>query len=317
MIELKALNKKYDARGIAGITNLSLSLHPGEVLAVMGPNGSGKTTLINMILGHLSPDSGDIKVDGEAVAFNRDDSAEGNVQKYLIASNRLNIPEEKKLQLARDFADIFEFTFQLRQDLSQLSAGQRQKVALAAALVNRPSLFLMDEPFTHLDPHTRRDILKALFKYIKEQEISVLWVTHDLDEALNFSDRILLLNFGKIEQLGSPSELLEKPRSLFIAQFLGYENFLAVKNGQTPWGKIDTDFADSILVIPDWALHISSHGTKAISRSLNLRGQRKRLCIDFLDKDFVMALPRSAPVPAPGTSLFIQATLEECFLLPL
>src|SRR5688572_19239769 len=122
MIRLTDVNKKYEGRGIAGINGVSLELKKGEVLALMGPNGSGKTSLINIISGKLSQDSGTVKVDGEAIVFSgMPETEDMNVQKYLIRINTHDIDDEKKLQLARDFADIFEFTFQLRQNLSQLS----------------------------------------------------------------------------------------------------------------------------------------------------------------------------------------------------
>ncbi|HLW56505.1 MAG TPA: ABC transporter ATP-binding protein, partial [Bacteriovoracaceae bacterium] len=222
MIKLQDINKLFDQRAIAGLHHISFQIKSGEVFALMGPNGSGKTTLINIISGKTKADSGIVTIDGELRLFEQREVEDQNVQKFLIASNKLEIDEDKKLQLARDFADIFEFTFQLRQNLSELSAGQRQKVLLASELINSPTLLLLDEPFTHLDPHTRKDILQALFEYIRRQDISVLWVTHDLEEATLFSDRIGLLNFGKLEQVGTPQEVIRKPRSLFAAKFLGY-----------------------------------------------------------------------------------------------
>src|SRR5690606_23364844 len=234
------VNKLFDQRAIAGLHRISFEIKSGEVFALMGPNGSGKTTLINIISGTTQADSGTVTIEGELRLFEQREVSDQNVQKFLIASNTLDIDEDKKLQLARDFADIFEFTFQLRQNLSELSAGQRQKVMLASELINSPSLLLLDEPFTHLDPHTRKDILSALFEYIRRQGISVLWVTHDLEEATLFADRIGLLNFGKMEQVGKPIDLVRTPRSLFTAKFLGYENFISVtsKDGKwsTPWG---------------------------------------------------------------------------------
>ncbi|HXH76395.1 MAG TPA: ABC transporter ATP-binding protein [Bacteriovoracaceae bacterium] len=324
MIELLNVSKKFDGRGIAGINGLTLTLPRGEILAVMGPNGSGKTTLINVIAGKIIPDSGIVKLDVPAYIFTGgSESQDMNVQKYLILKNTQNIDDEKKLQFARDFADIFEFTFQLKQDLSQLSAGQRQKVELAAILVNRPGLLLLDEPFTHLDPHTRKDILKSLFNYIRQQETSLLWVTHELDEALMFSDRLGLLNFGRFDQIDTPFNLVEKPRSLFSAQFLGYENFLAIKKNSegwvTPWGIIASPLKteEALLVIPDDAWIVGHSESNATVTSLTLKGYKKCFRALFEEKEFQVTLPRSKSMPTTGLTINLKADLAECFLIPL
>lgn len=305
MIELKAVHKKFDGRGIAGINGVSLELRKGEVLAIMGPNGSGKTTLINLIAGKLNPDKGIVKVDGEARIFHGIEECEDmNVQKFLIWRNKHEIDEDKKLQLARDFADIFEFTFQLRQNISQLSAGQRQKVALASELVNRPSLLLLDEPFTHLDPHTRKDILKSLFTFIRHQEMSVLWVTHDLDEALRLSDRIGVLNYGKFEQITGPFELMERPRNLFVAQFLGYENFL-------PYGEKE------ILVVPDNAWLFDTDGASATVMGHYLKRTSKAFCAKMDEREIQVTLPRTMVLPPIGSKISLKPDIANCFTIPL
>lgn len=305
MISLQNVHKKFDGRGIAGVRGVSLALHPGEVLAVMGPNGSGKTTLINLISGVHQPDSGAVQVDGNVRLFKGIEEAEDmNVQRYLIKQNSQSIDDDKKLQLARDFADIFEFTFQLRQNLSQLSAGQRQKVGLAAELVNRPALLLLDEPFTHLDPHTRKDILRSLFTYIRQQETSILWVTHDLDEAMRFSDRVGVLNFGVFEQLDHPSALLEAPRNLFVAQFLGFENFL-------PEGDKE------LLVVPDDAWTVDPNGLKGEVLEHSFKGTRRTCRVRLSDRDIVMSFSRSGPLPPVGARLGLNPDRSKCFTIPL
>src|SRR5262245_39902731 len=117
-------------------------------MGIMGPNGSGKTTLLNILAGKIEADAGSFQVDGEISFFPKAESyPEINVQKFLVRSVTLDIDEDKKIQLARDLADTFEFTFQLRQNLSELSSGQRQKVLLSKELINRPAVLLMDEPF--------------------------------------------------------------------------------------------------------------------------------------------------------------------------
>lgn len=320
MININAINKLFDQRAIAGLHNINFDIKSGEVFALMGPNGSGKTTLVNIISGKLAPDSGTVKLSGKLSLFETKEIEDQNVQKFLIQSNKLEISDEKKLQLARDFADIFEFTFQLRQNLSELSAGQRQKVMLASELINSPSLLLLDEPFTHLDPHTRKDILNALFEYIRRQEISVLWVTHDLEEATLFSDRIGLLNFGKLEQVGTPLELVRTPRSLFTAKFLGYENYISVSSNNekwaTPWG----DFGQSssvdpqILVIPANAFVMDPQGLDMKIESVQIRGRSQLVKARLGEKAYFLEF--SAQEALPPKKLKVKLLWENCFLLP-
>lgn len=321
MISLNNVTKKFESRGIAGVNGVSLELKKGEIVAVMGPNGSGKTTLINLIANRILPDSGSVKVEGEVRIFTSvQDVEDMNVQKFLIKQNKQDIDEEKKLQLARDFADIFEFTFQLRQNLSQLSAGQRQKVSLSAELINRPSLLLMDEPFTHLDPHTRKDILNALFTYIRNQETSVLWVTHDLNEAMKLSDRVGILNFGKFEQLDTPLAIFDKPKNLFVSQFLGFENFFPIKkeneSWQTPWGKTPAnDFSkdEAILVIPRDAWKFSEQGLEGKVLNQTISGTQKILSVLLGDKEIQVQVPRSTQ----NMSLKLIPDFTNCFIIPL
>lgn len=325
MIRLKDIKKVFDGRGIAGLHGINLELTRGEIMAVMGPNGSGKTTLINIIAQKINPDQGELRAAGEIRLFSElQNLPEVNVQKFLIQKVSPEIEEEKKIQLARDLADIFEFTFQLRQNLNQLSAGQRQKVLLAGELINRPTLLLLDEPFAHLDPHTRTEILNSLFSYLRRQEIAVLWVTHNLEEALRFSDKVGLLNYGKFEQINNPKDLITHPRNLFVAQFLGYENFLPVKKinnqWQTPWGvythsTLNED--EGILVIPDDAFIAREGAVKVKVTHSYLKGLSQRVTVELEDKSFQVKIRRNSPLWALESGLSLHVNLDECFLIPL
>lgn len=277
MIRAENLFRQFDKRGIAGIHQLSFTLDKGEILGIMGPNGSGKSTLLKILSEQIKADGGTFSTDGKVIFFPPDETLpQMNVQKFLVQTVTLEIEEEKKIQLARDLADTFEFTFQLRQNLEELSSGQMQKILLSKELINRPSLLLMDEPFTHLDPFTRKDILKGLFQYIKDQNLTVIWVTHDLDEALKFSDKIALMNFGKFEQFSTPEELMINPKNLFVAKFMGYRNFFSTRKSgtgwSTPWGEmnlIDLGKPDGILVVPDQAWEMTTSGLPFIVRSVH------------------------------------------------
>ncbi len=325
MIALENVRLRFDSRGIAGLSGVSLKLGEGTITALMGPNGSGKTTLLRILSGELSPDSGTIHTEEAALFVTAPEvPAELNVQKYLIGRTREEIPEEKRIQLSRDLADIFEFTFQQRQKMGELSAGQKQKVFLAGELIRNPRLILLDEPFTHLDPHTRKDILKALFDYVRRQNLTLLWVTHDLNEAARFSDKIILLQHGKIEQEGTPEELMVQPKNIFTAQFLGYHNFFPVKrNGNlwmTPWGekKFSTTITsdDAILVVPDTAWEIDPDSKfKAVVQEQFFRDTQRTTMA--LNDNRMIIIQGFHPASRTGESLGLYPVLANCFLIGL
>ncbi|WP_408099005.1 ATP-binding cassette domain-containing protein [Peredibacter sp. HCB2-198] len=321
MIRVNNLSKQFDSRGIAGLHALNFTLNKGIVMGIMGPNGSGKTTLLKILSGQLNSDQGNFETDGSVSLFpTHEILTDMNVQKFLISKITLDIDDEKKIQLARDLADTFEFTFQLRQNLFQLSSGQKQKILLAAELINRPALLLMDEPFTHLDPFTRRDILNGLFQFIRQQGITVLWVTHELEEALKYSDIVGLMNFGRLEQLGTPLSLLRTPRNLFVAQFMGYQNFIPVKFEQgaseTPWGKWNMSLpnaTEGIMVIPDSAWKLGEGLDAQIEESYGTRqGIEHKLRLDGR-----LIILKTMPTAEVQQKVKIMPIWDECFLIPL
>lgn len=325
MIKASDLHKKFDHRGIAGIHGLSFSLNKGEVLGIMGPNGSGKTTLLKILSGELNSDKGSVTLDGEVKFFSTNVSSESvNIQKFLLNAITLDIDEEKKIQLTRDLADTFEFTFQLRQNLKEVSSGQRQKVLLAKELINRPALILLDEPFAHLDPLTRTDILNNLFQFIRQQEISVVWVTHDLVEAYRYSDKIGLMNHGKFEQIATPEILLQNPRNLFVAKFVGYNNFSPVKwnadHWESIWGSLPftnpENQADALLTIPDasWIIGDGIEG-KVVSRKTV--PQATLYLIEIEGQLFSVVRPIREKLLEPDTRVMIKPSFTESFLIPL
>ncbi len=326
MIKLTNVHKVFNSKGIAGINGLSLSLNKSEILGVMGINGSGKTTLLKLIAKLTPPDQGEILTpENVSLFYQLDEIPNINVMRFLIQNIHLNIDEEKKIQLARDMADIFEITFQLRQNLHELSAGQKQKVLLASVLINKPSVLLLDEPFTHLDPYTRIDILKSLFEVIKRQEMSVIWVTHHLKEAMLFTDRIALLDFGKIVQIDSPMNLVLNPKNLFVARFLGFENFLHIKKisnkWTTPWGtisnSIQNDLNEAYLVIPSssWKITENNNGAKVVQKWIS--ENEIKFSLLFENHTYHISSKRSWRDFKIGETIGIEPELENCFLIPL
>lgn len=327
MIGIKDISKKFDSRGIAGLHHLNLTLEKGKILALMGPNGSGKSTLLNIVSGKLTPDTGSVTIDGRCLMVNDQKTAENiNVLKLLIKSVTLNIEEEKKMQLARDLADIFEFTFQLRQHFEELSQGQRQKILLCTELINNPETILLDEPFNHLDPFSRREILAGLFKFIQQQQLSVIWVTHDRHEAFHFADEIGILNFGKLEQLASPEEVMLKPANFFVAQFLGYQNFILCKKHEaccwnTPWGNQfqseDIAGEEALLVIPPYAWRLDKGSFTVQVISLKPHELQWELEFGWREQKFVGHFPLSQRQSLQKNSLALKPDFKDCFFISL
>jgi len=323
MIDLKEVTKIFDPRGIAGIHGISLEIGRGEVFALLGPNGSGKTTLAKIISQELLADSGQVQIKGSIHQFNLRDLPPGlNVQKYLISQIRLEIDDEKKIQLTRDLASLFEFTFQLRQSTSQLSQGQRQKVMLAAELINSPSIIIMDEPFAHLDPLSRREILKDLFDYLKMKEITIFWISHDKDEAFEFSDQIGILQHGKLEQVASPNDFIKNPRNLFVAKFLGHKNFLALKKTNlgwmSPWGEISSGIAvnEAYLVLPPTALDVNNSDGLEV-KILNLYPGPLFWKIELSWESSLFEAWTNQSHLSKGQNAYLKVRLEDCTLIPI
>lgn len=326
MIKLHEATKIFDKRGIAGIHSLSLDIPKGHIFALMGPNGSGKTTLLNLISQKIPLDSGTLNVKGKVHFFERREiEKELNVQRFLMEGVTLDVDTDKKLQLSRDMASIFEFTFQLRQNMGELSQGQLQKVLMARELINKPDILFLDEPFVHLDPMSRKDILDSLFTFLRQQETTVIWITHEKDEALKFSNSVGLLQHGKLEQVGPPIHVLQHPKNLFVAQFFGYQNFFKINRmggeWKTPWGTVSSPLEDqeAYLVVPasSWKIdEASPFETKILS--LFPQGQACEFEVLKDEKCYKAVFPlKSFHDWKPSQKMRLGPILSDCFVIPL
>jgi putative spermidine/putrescine transport system ATP-binding protein len=259
VLELAGVRKRYDS--LVAVDDLDLTLEAGEFLTLLGPSGSGKTTTLMMVAGLQQPDAGRIALNGVSVAnlppYRRD---VGMVfQNYALFPHmtvRRNVafPLEMRGTQAAEIARLVDEALALvRLPVHggrlprQLSGGQQQRVALARAMVYRPALLLMDEPLGALDRKLREQLQLEIKRVHRERGISVLYVTHDQEEALTMSDRIAVFNKGRIEQIGTPEELYDRPATRFVASFIGDTNLiegrvLGIANGvceiQTAAGRI-------------------------------------------------------------------------------
>ncbi len=238
ILEIRDLCKVYAST--YSVDHISVSLRQGEFMSFLGPSGSGKTTTLNMIAGLVEPTSGDIFMQSRAInalpPYRRNIGVvfpnyalfpHMNVAANLAFPLEMRrVPRaEIRARVARAL-DMVELSgFQERLP-AQLSGGQQQRVALARAMVFEPPLLLMDEPLGALDKQLREQMQMEIKHLHERLGISVIYVTHDQDEALTMSDRIAVFNRGRIEQVGAPSELYDQPTTLFVAGFVGETNLI-------------------------------------------------------------------------------------------
>ena len=251
-VRLHGVVKRFgDVDAVAGV---DLEVRPGEFFTLLGPSGSGKTTCLRLIAGFETPTRGRILLHDEDVTelppYERDVntvfqdyalfphlSVAGNVayglmvRKVAKAERNRRVAEALRLVRLEDFGE---------RRPSQLSGGQRQRVALARALVNRPSVLLLDEPLGALDRKLREEMQRELKAIQHEVGITFVFVTHDQDEALTMSDRIAVFSQGRVEQVATPAELYERPRSTFVAGFVGTSNLIAGEAARAITGRDGT-----------------------------------------------------------------------------
>jgi spermidine/putrescine transport system ATP-binding protein len=239
-IELREIYKYFG--DVPAVNGISLDVRQGEFLTLLGPSGCGKTTTLRMIGGFELPSAGEILIKGEAMGDRPPYRRPVNTvfQNYAlfphmtVAQNvsygleMSGVPKpEQKPRVAEALAMVRLPHVENRKP-AELSGGQQQRVALARALVNRPAVLLLDEPLGALDLKLRKAMQLELKRLNREVGATFVYVTHDQEEALTMSDRIAVMNDGRILQLGSPGEIYERPRTRFVADFIGQTNFLGV-----------------------------------------------------------------------------------------
>jgi sulfate transport system ATP-binding protein len=226
------------------LDGVSLDIAPGELLALLGPSGSGKTTLLRLIAGLETPDAGVIAFDGRDVTGVRA-AARGvgfvfqqyALFKHMTVARNIAFGLDVKPRRERPSRAARQAEVERLLDLvrlpglggrypAQLSGGQRQRVALARALAVSPRILLLDEPFGALDAQVRKTLRRELRRIHEATGLTTVFVTHDQDEALELADRVAILNGGRIEQVGAPSEIVDRPASAFVAGFVGHANRL-------------------------------------------------------------------------------------------
>lgn len=239
-IQVQGLNKHFNQ--YAALTDINLDFHDGELVALLGPSGCGKTTLLRIIAGLEQADAGRIIIRGEDAsalhvrernvgfvfqhyALFRHMTVFENVAFGLRVKPRNERPGEVAIRArVRELLDLVQLGHVAERYPTQLSGGQRQRVALARALAVQPRVLLLDEPFGALDAQVRKELRRWLRELHDELHVTSLFVTHDQEEALEVADRVVLMNAGRVEQIGTPAEVYDHPASAFVHSFLGSVN---------------------------------------------------------------------------------------------
>jgi spermidine/putrescine transport system ATP-binding protein len=233
---LKDLCKNYENTPI--LKNINLDIFQGEFLTLLGPSGCGKTTIIRLLAGFENPDAGEILLDDKNINHLPPENRAINTvfQSYALFPH-MNIfdnvafglkmkkmPKEQIKKEVENALSMVKLSQHMYKKPSELSGGQQQRVAIARAVVNKPLILLLDESLSALDYKLRKEMQIELKMLQRKLGITFLFVTHDQEEALSMSDRIVVMNKGNIEQIGTPKEIYEEPKSLFVAQFIGEAN---------------------------------------------------------------------------------------------
>jgi iron(III) transport system ATP-binding protein len=237
-LQLKRLTKKFDS--IIAVEELSLDVEKGELISILGPSGCGKTTILNMIGGFITPSYGSVILEGinitDTPPYSRPTSTvfqnyalfpHMNVIENVIYGLRFKgVNKKEALVQGEKMLEMVGLKHYSNKDIAQLSGGEQQRVALARSLIMNPKVLLMDEPLSNLDAKLRIKMRKEIKDLQTTLGITTIYVTHDQEEALSISNRIVVMNKGRVSQVGSPKEIYRYPQNQFVADFIGRANIM-------------------------------------------------------------------------------------------
>jgi len=238
IVELKGISVAFDGEQV--LDNLSLTIKDKEFITFLGPSGCGKTTTLRLIAGFLEPDCGDILFEGKIIngvpAYKRQVNTifqryalfpHLNVYENIAFGLRIKkLPEKEIKEKVAEMLKLVNLTGLEKRSIDTLSGGQQQRVAIARAIANRPKVLLLDEPLAALDLKLRKDMQKELKKIQEQLGITFVFVTHDQEEALTMSDRVVVMDGGRIQQVGTPKDIYNEPENAFVADFIGESNIV-------------------------------------------------------------------------------------------
>jgi putative spermidine/putrescine transport system ATP-binding protein len=296
-VSFRAVSRHYGA--VKAVDDVSFDILDGEFFAMLGPSGSGKTTCLRLIAGFEQPTGGTVAIHGKDMAgvppYDRDVNTV--FQDYAlfphmtVAENVAyglmirKVPAAERMKRAEEMLAMVKLAGFGARKPSQLSGGQRQRVALARALVNRPSVLLLDEPLGALDLKLREQMQVELKSIQRRVGITFIYVTHDQGEALSMSDRVAVFNQGKVEQMASPDELYERPKTEFVAGFVGISNLLQGEAAASVTGA-----ARACSIRPE-KIHLAPASSGAPAGAMKVEGEVESLLYLGANTRFEIRLP--------------------------
>jgi len=238
LIELKGISVSFDGEKV--LDELDLSIADGEFVTLLGPSGCGKTTTLRIIAGFLNPDEGEVYFDSELINGVPPHKRKVNTifQRYALFPHYnvfdniayglkvRHVPKSEIKEKVNEMLSLVNLEGFGHRKVTKLSGGQQQRVAIARALINHPQVLLLDEPLAALDLKLRKDMQRELKNIQKQLGITFIFVTHDQEEALSMSDTVVVMDNGKIQQIGSPTDIYNEPKNAFVADFIGESNII-------------------------------------------------------------------------------------------
>ncbi|AXJ10098.1 ABC transporter ATP-binding protein [Arthrobacter sp. PM3] len=356
------LTKRYAAGLDPAVDRLNMQVEEGHLVALLGPSGCGKTTTLRMVAGLMDPTAGSIVVDGKEITHTPVNkrgmgmvfqsyalfphmNVEQNVAFGLQMRQTPKTEQKRRVAAALDMVQLGHLG---KRQTKELSGGQQQRIALARALVVEPTLLLLDEPLSNLDAKLRETMRTEIRSIQQRTRATTLFVTHDQDEALDMADRIAVMNGGLIEQFGSPTDVYERPRTHFVANFIGQANFLTARvvsetgpasRAGEAYYKVDIDGLDGLggfgavgargltgtheLVVRPHRLAVSltrgadSGAVQGTIDRVSYTGDALSVAVSVGRKTLHAQLPTSSgDLPRPGEAAYLSWSPEDAYILP-
>ena len=354
-VELRSVSVSY--KGVAALFGINLSIREGEFFSLLGPSGCGKTSTLNVIGGFIHAESGEVLIQGRPMrhlpAYRR--PVNTVFQSYALFPHMTvaeNIGFGPRMagvaaaEINRHVGEALELVSLAglgNRRPEQLSGGQQQRVALARALINHPAVLLLDEPLGALDLKLRKQMQVELSRIQREVGITFVYVTHDQDEAMTMSDRIAVMNQGRVEQVGSPQEVYERPANLFVADFIGSSNILfgTVLDVDGAWASVRLDAGGTargmnaraaragqrvaLAIRPDEMQFVSGDEVGEAANRLRCRlgkasflGTHQQIVVTTADgNELIVRLPTSAKPPDPDAAVAVSWPSERSTCFPV
>ncbi len=300
-VRLENVTKRFDEE--RAVDNVTLHIRDGEVLGVVGPSGCGKTTTLRTIAGFETPTEGRVLFDDRDVTTVPPENRNVGLvfQSYALFDNMSvianvafglkmqGVGREQRRERASELLELLDIADLRDRDPETLSGGQQQRVGLARALAIEPEILLLDEPMTGLDAKLKQRLRTELSQLLDELDVTVLYVTHDQEEAMVMCDEIAVLNDGRVEQVGTPTEVYEQPANRFVAEFVGTSNVVSasVSDGRLELGgatfPCELDRTDGTVIVRPGDFRVGGGAAEGVVRDRFYLGERVRTRVELPD----------------------------------